>query len=144
MPVLYIRIVLDSFYLLIFYSEKFSTWIWRLPFGVNVNLNLSTIFGFTSFTKLPVLHYCTFDFDFQSCPVLVVSNKLDNGWTDFHHASRFHPKTSGIWGQCPCSCYTFHETSVGVSVVLIFPKLIHALSAYCHYGIPFTHQWATT
>ena len=41
MPVLYIRIVLDSFYLLIFYSEKFSTWIWRLPFGVNVNLYLS-------------------------------------------------------------------------------------------------------
>ena len=25
------RIVLDSFYLLIFYFEKFSTWIWRLP-----------------------------------------------------------------------------------------------------------------
>ena len=33
-------IVLDSFYLLIFYSEKFSTWIWRLPFGIEVNLNL--------------------------------------------------------------------------------------------------------
>ena len=27
--------------MLIFYSEKFLTWIWRLPFGVNVNLNLS-------------------------------------------------------------------------------------------------------
>ena len=40
-PVLYIRIVLDSFYLLIFCFEKFSTWIWRLPFGVNVNLKLS-------------------------------------------------------------------------------------------------------
>ena len=39
--VLYIRIVLDSFYLLNFCSEKFSTWIWLLPFGVNVNLNLS-------------------------------------------------------------------------------------------------------
>ena len=38
MPVLYIIIVLDSFYLLIFYSEKFSTWIWHLPFGVNVNI----------------------------------------------------------------------------------------------------------
>ena len=38
MPVLYITIVLDSFYLLIFYSEKFSTWIWHLPFGVNVNI----------------------------------------------------------------------------------------------------------
>ena len=44
MPVLYIRIVLDTFYLPIFYSEKFSTWIWLLTFGVNVNLNLSILF----------------------------------------------------------------------------------------------------
>ena len=29
-----IRIVLSSFYLLIFYFEKFSTWIWRLPFAM--------------------------------------------------------------------------------------------------------------
>ena len=39
--VLSIRIVLDSFYLLTFYSDKFSTWKWRLPFAVNVTLNLS-------------------------------------------------------------------------------------------------------
>ena len=41
MPVLTIGIVPDCFYLLIFYSEKFSTWVWRLPFAVNGNLNLS-------------------------------------------------------------------------------------------------------
>ena len=41
MPVLSTRIVLDCFYLLIFYSEKFSTDVWRLPYAVNVNLNLS-------------------------------------------------------------------------------------------------------
>ena len=42
MPILTIGIVLDCLYLLIFYSEKFSTWVWRLPqFVVNVNLNLS-------------------------------------------------------------------------------------------------------
>ena len=29
-----IRIVLSCFYLLIFYFEKFSTWIWLLPFAV--------------------------------------------------------------------------------------------------------------
>ena len=40
MPVLTIGIVRDCFYLLIFYSEKFSTWVWRLPFAVNGNLNL--------------------------------------------------------------------------------------------------------
>ena len=41
MPVLSTRIVLDCFYLLIFYSEKFSTDVCRLPYAVNVNLNLS-------------------------------------------------------------------------------------------------------
>ena len=43
MPVLSTRIVLDCFYLLIFYSEKFSTDVCRLPCAVNVNLNLSII-----------------------------------------------------------------------------------------------------
>ena len=41
MPVLSTRIVLDCFYLLIFYSEKFSTDVCRLQYAVNVNLNLS-------------------------------------------------------------------------------------------------------
>ena len=36
-----IRIVLSRFYPLIFYFEKFSTWIWRLPFAVYVKLKLS-------------------------------------------------------------------------------------------------------
>ena len=43
-PVLSIRIFLDSFYLLIFYSDKFSTCIddvCRWPFAENVALNLS-------------------------------------------------------------------------------------------------------
>ena len=39
MPVLSTRIVLDCFYLLIFYFEKFSTDVCRLPCAVNVNLN---------------------------------------------------------------------------------------------------------
>ena len=41
MLVLSTRIVLGCFYLLIFYSEKFSTDVCRLPYAVNVNLNLS-------------------------------------------------------------------------------------------------------
>ena len=41
MPVLSVRIVVDSFFLLIFYSEKFSTHVCRLPYSANVNLNLS-------------------------------------------------------------------------------------------------------
>ena len=45
MSVLSTRIVLDCFYLLIFYSEKFSTDVCRLPYAVNVNLNLSIAVG---------------------------------------------------------------------------------------------------
>ena len=33
--------VLDCFKLHVFYFEKLSTWIWRLPLSVNVILNLS-------------------------------------------------------------------------------------------------------
>ena len=43
MPVLFKRIVLDCFYLLIFYLEKFSTDVCRLQCAVNVNLNLSIV-----------------------------------------------------------------------------------------------------
>ena len=41
MVVLSTRIVLDLFQLLFFYSEKFSADVCRLPYAVNVNLNLS-------------------------------------------------------------------------------------------------------
>ena len=42
-PVLSIRIVMDRFYLFIVCSEKFSTWISRLPFVVNVTRNLCSV-----------------------------------------------------------------------------------------------------
>ena len=51
MPVLSKRIVLDCFYLLIFYFEKFSTDVCRLPCAVNGNLNLSNITLCTSNVK---------------------------------------------------------------------------------------------
>ena len=50
MPALSIRIALDCFYLLIFYSEKFSTDVCRLPYAVNVNLNLSIVSCLTYYT----------------------------------------------------------------------------------------------
>ena len=37
-PALSKKIILDSIYLLIFYFDKFSTWIWRLPLALNVTL----------------------------------------------------------------------------------------------------------
>ena len=53
-PALSIRIALDCFYLLIFFSEKFSTDVCRLPYAVNVNLNLSN-FRFLFSTLLTLL-----------------------------------------------------------------------------------------
>ena len=47
MPVLTIGIVQDCFYVFIFSTEKFSTLVWRLPFAVNVNLNLSILLFLT-------------------------------------------------------------------------------------------------
>ena len=41
MPVLSLRIVHDCFYVLIFYFEKFSTHVCRLPYAANMNLNFS-------------------------------------------------------------------------------------------------------
>ena len=55
MPVLSKRIVLDCFYLLIFYFEKFSTDVCRLPCAVNVNLNLSTVTLRTSVKEVQIL-----------------------------------------------------------------------------------------
>ena len=43
MLVLSMKIVVDCFYLLIVYSKKFSTWVCRSPFVINVTLNLSFI-----------------------------------------------------------------------------------------------------
>ena len=40
-----IRILLSCFWMLIFYFEKFSTWIWRLSFAVYAKLKLSNIWA---------------------------------------------------------------------------------------------------
>ena len=37
----FITMVVDCFYLVIYYFEKFSTRVWRLPFAINITLNLS-------------------------------------------------------------------------------------------------------
>ena len=63
----YIRTVLDSFYMLILYSEKFSTWIWRFPFGVNVNLHLFSMEFLRAFPR----------YHFAGKPVVVLQN---DGW----------------------------------------------------------------
>ena len=54
MLALFIRIAQDCFKLLIFHSEKFSTDVCRLPYAVNVNLNLSN-FRFLFSTLLTLL-----------------------------------------------------------------------------------------
>ena len=58
MSVLSTRIVLDCFYQLIFYSEKFSTDVCRLTYAVNVNLNLSNR---STLKTLKLPHVTVFD-----------------------------------------------------------------------------------
>ena len=53
-PVLFIRIVLDSSYLLIFYLEKFLTWIKCLLFAVYMKLKLSDVCYSCSYPFLPL------------------------------------------------------------------------------------------
>ena len=60
MLVLSTKIVLDCFYLLIFYSEKFSTDVCRLPYAVNVNLNLSKAWVIT-LMLLRLLYHCSLE-----------------------------------------------------------------------------------
>ena len=57
MPVLSLRIVLDCFYVLIFYFEKFSTHVCRLPYAANVNLNLSNDTNVTAVYKMAQLRH---------------------------------------------------------------------------------------
>ena len=71
MPVLSTRIVLDCFYLLIFYSEKFSTDVCRLPYAVNMNLNLSNNI-FTSTLHSTVCFYFLYSLEiFPSVLILL-------------------------------------------------------------------------
>ena len=123
MPVLSIRIVLDCFYLLIFYSEKFSTHVCRLPYATNVNLNLSSDFNCTtrkstlSHTTVFLLQVMRFaklnkpPLSFKSPPSKVLEkNKppggLNRGFTVFHAAEkvRFRKITALIldaYAACP-------------------------------------------
>ena len=71
MPVLSTRIVLDCFYPLIFYSEKFSTDVCRLPYAVNVNLNLSNVW-----LCIFLLKYL-----FESVCLIVISSFPSHLWT---------------------------------------------------------------
>ena len=56
MPVLSVKIVLDCFCLLIFYPEKNSTDVCRLPYAVNVNLIFSLMCLYQQTTTLRVHH----------------------------------------------------------------------------------------
>ena len=90
MSILTIGIVRDCFYLLICYSEKFSTWVWRLPFAVNVNLNLSNLdikLIFQSGTLSPRGVDKCFSFN-QFIPVFHVTMFPPSGLTCYHTSEK--------------------------------------------------------
>ena len=71
--------VLDLFYLLIFYSEKFSTDVCRLPYAVNVNLNLSNSF----------LQKTNYAVGFLLKAIGSFSNNDGHGYEKLHFKSKF-------------------------------------------------------
>ena len=90
MPVLTIRIVRDCIYLLISYSEKFSTRVRRLPYAVNVNLNLCNLDQkriFQSGTLRPHGVDKCFSFN-QFIPVFHVTMFLPSGLTCYHTSEK--------------------------------------------------------
>ena len=90
MPVLTIRIVRDCIYLLISYPEKFSTRVRRLPYAVNVNLNLCNLDQkriFQSGTLRPHGVDKCFSFN-QFIPVFHVTMFPPSGLTCYHTSEK--------------------------------------------------------
>ena len=102
MPVLSTRILLDCFYLLIFYSEKFSTDVCRLPYAVNVNLNLSTEFQLTrqQYLKnknfLYVFHHLSHWYSFAQG---LTRNSVKKWPSSFRDATTGFPRND-VWEPC--------------------------------------------
>ena len=106
MPVLSTRIVLDCFYLLIFYSEKFSTDVCRLPYAVNVNLNLSYDLRLRQTANVNLYHVTNFSlyFSFTINYIIINISSFTPGLSkrivlDCFYLLIFHFKTfsTSIW-----------------------------------------------
>ena len=105
MPVLTIRIVRDCIYLLISYSEKFSTRVRRLPYAVNVNLNLCNLDQkriFQSGTLRPRGVNKCFSFN-QFIPVFHVTMFPPSGLTRYYTSEKQDQPVSGDYGFALCS-----------------------------------------
>ena len=102
MPVLTIGIVRDCFYLLIFYSEKFSTWVWRLPFAVIVNLSDKSQNQETEFCRLfqsHILVLALFEIFLDRFPSLFINFN----WWNPHPFIYLKPESgTPFWVEPPC------------------------------------------
>ena len=129
-----IGIVRDYFHLLIFYSEKFLTWVWRLPLAVNVNLNLSNLCqaSLRRPWKLGALSICQnwraklfptqWEFPFYSN----LSSHISQILSSMHQGNGYSAKTLGKsvfhyqtdWsGNGPASQFWQMESALGLRVV---------------------------
>ena len=133
MPVSTIGIVRDCFYLLIFYSEKFSTWVWRLPFAVNVNLNLSNLdikLIFQSGTLSPRGVNKCFSFN-QFIPVFHVTMFPPSGLTRYYTSEKQDQPVSGDYGFALCSrCTRQRPLWLHGSVSVTIP--VSSVGGVCH------------
>ena len=132
MPVLTIRIVRDCIYLLISYSEKFSTRVRRLPYAVNVNLNLCNLDQkriFQSGTLRPHGVDKCFSFN-QFIPVFHVTMFPPSGLTCYHTSEKQGSARLGrLWicalfkvcGGCTVQCQLPYQSLQLVASAMILP-----------------------
>ena len=124
MSVLTIGIVRDCFYLLIFYSEKFSTWVWRLPVVVNLNLNLSNLEQkriFQSGTLSP--HGVDKCFSFNQFIPFFSRNHVPTKWShllSYKWEARISPSSGdygfALWSRCTRQRLLWLHGTVSVAI----------------------------
>ena len=147
MPVLSIRIALDCFYLLIFYSEKFSTAVCRLPYAVNVNLNLSIVVGPQRTQRIPgsafgiSLHpFWQIDNGFFLRPIMTRTQILVRRWRPSRtrisalFRTRTLPQFSFVCGA------GYYEGKIWLEVSFAYSKKSHLAKRHCRL---FTRQVST-
>ena len=163
-----IGIVLSCFYLLIFYFEKFSTWIWRLPFAIYVKLNLSitsltdeSVGGRHNLFRLNtknrklvgwcsrgrnsacLIGYCS-SISFVCLFKKFQENNIRKRKCSFAHLSRFLE----VWWTVCYFCHIFFFYSIICRFILIIPCLLQRQNiekrrpCYVFYRLDNLHEWA--
>ena len=99
------RIVLSCFYLLIFYIEKFSTWIWLLTFAIYVKLKFSPNNAREKVIKNQNDHVREMLWFFIKFSPLILKEKYGDQSQELYADSRVHACTFSYMSYFICGWY---------------------------------------